>query len=475
MKKYDAVVVGSGPNGLSAAIRLAQAKLSVLLLEAHGTVGGGMRSAELTLPGFTHDVCSAVHPLGVASPFFRSLPLEKYGLKWIDPSVPLVHPFMEGPCVTLERSLEATSHSLNQDGPIYQHLMQPFVLHADHLLADILAPLHFPKHPLLMARFAYYGIRSAEGLARSLFKSREARGLFAGLAAHSIMPLDKSITAGFGLMLGVLGHAVGWPIPLGGSQSLANALAAYFVSLGGEILTHTKIEHMSEIPPADAILFDLTPKQLLTIVDDFPLSYRKRLEKYRYGPGVFKIDWALSQPIPWKAKECAKAGTVHLGGTLEEIAASEKLVFNGKIPSTNFILLAQPTLFDPSRAPPGQHIAWAYCHVPHGSSEDLTIQIERQIEQYAPGFRDCILSRKTSSAIELEKYNPNYVGGDINGGMQDIYQLFTRPVARIVPYSTPLKGVYICSSSTPPGGGVHGMCGFYAAEAALTHLMQGHH
>lgn len=471
MKKYDAVVVGSGPNGLAAAIRLSQAKLSVLLIEAKNTIGGGMRSQELTLPGFIHDVCSAVHPLGIGSPFFRTLPLEKHGLKWVQPICPLAHPFKDGTFVALHRSIEETSHGLNRDGIEYGKLMQPFVSNWDPLLSEILAPLHFPRSPLLMARFGFYGMRTAEGLAKKLFKQPQAQALFAGLAAHSNMPLDCHVTAAFGLVLGILGHAVGWPIPYGGTQSLANALASYFCSLGGEIITNTTVNHIKEIS-ARAIFLDVTPKQLLDIVDDFPTGYRDRLRKYRYGPGVFKMDWALKHPIPWKAKECAKAATVHLGGSLEEIAKSEALVSEGKIPRNNFIILVQPTLFDSSRAPPGKHVAWAYCHVPNGSAYDMTSQIELQIEKYAPGFIDCIIGRKTRSAVEMEAYNPNYVGGDISGGVEDIYQLFTRPVARIVPYSTPMKGIYICSSSTPPGGGVHGMCGFHAAEAALKQIFR---
>lgn len=468
MKKYDAVVVGSGPNGLSAAIRLAQANLSVLLVECKKTLGGGVRSAELTLPGFIHDICSAIHPLGISSPFFCSLPLEAHGLKWIQPLSPLAHPFKDGTCVILNKDIDVTSHYLNHDGLAYKKLMQPFVEKWDQLAIDILGPLHFPIHPLSMTRFAYYGVRSAENLAKKIFKYREAQALFAGLAAHAIMPLNKYFTAGFGLVLGISGHAVGWPMPYGGAQNLTDALASYFRSLGGEILTNTTIERIEDIPPTRSVFFDVTPKQLLNIVgDSFPTNYKRRLEKYCYGPGVFKIDWALSNPIPWKAKECAQAGTVHLGGTLEEIAQSEQQVWEGKIPKNNFILLAQPTLFDPSRAPNNKHIAWAYCHVPNGSSIDMTNQIELQIEQYAPGFKDCIIGRSTKSPIELEQYNPNYIGGDINGGVADIYQLFTRPVIRANPYSTPIKGMYICSSSTPPGGGVHGMCGFHAAQSAL--------
>lgn len=468
MKKYDAVVVGSGPNGFAAAIKLAQAHLSVLLIEAKSTVGGGMRSAELTLPGFIHDICSAIYPLGVSSPFFCSLPLHQHGLKWVHPSCPLAHPFKDGNFVLLDNSIEETSLALHQDGPAYKKLMQPFVSDYNDLLKDILAPLHFPYHPVTMARFGYYGIRSAEGLVNKLFKGKEARALFAGLAAHANMPLDKYCTGAFGLILGILGHAVGWPMPSGGAQNLADALASYFRSLGGEIVTNTEIENINDVPPARAVFFDVTPKQLLKIVGNgFTGSYESRLKKYRYGPGVFKMDWALSDPIPWKAKECLRAGTVHLGGSFEEIAASELSVWKGKIPKSNFIILAQPTLFDPSRAPHGKHIAWAYCHVPNGSETDMTKQIESQIEEYAPGFTDCIIGRSTKTTMELEQYNPNYIGGDINGGVQDIAQLFTRPMARLVPYSTPIKGVYICSSSTPPGGGVHGMCGLHAAEAAL--------
>ncbi len=468
MNKYDAVIVGSGPNGLAAAITLAQAKLSVLIVEGKSSIGVGMRSAELTLPGFIHDICSAVHPLGIGSPFFNSLPLDQHGLKWIHPLVPLAHPFKDGHSVMLERSIDVTSQFLGEDRNAYRKLMRPLVENWNTLAVDLLAPLHFPSHPMTMAHFCYYAIRSAEGLANSLFKKAYTRGLFAGLAAHSIMPLNKYLTAAFGLILGILGHAVGWPIPKGGTQNLANALASYFRSLGGEIITHTMIEHIDELPSSRIIFLDVTPKQLLKIAGNrFPSHYCHRLKNYRYGPGVFKIDWALSSPIPWKNKECARAGTVHIGGTLEEIAASERQVWEGKIPKNNFIIIAQPSLFDSTRVPMGKHTAWAYCHVPNGSTIDMTKQIEFQIDQIAPGFIDCILARSTRSAHELEKYNPNNVGGDINGGVEDIYQLLTRPVARIVPYSTPIKGLYICSSSTPPGGGVHGMCGYHAAHAAL--------
>lgn len=468
MKHYDAVVVGSGPNGLAAAIRLAQAGLSVLVIEGKSTIGGGMRSAPLTLPGFTHDICSAIHPLGMSSPFFSSLPLDQHGLEWIQPLSPLAHPFTDGSYVLLDRSIDTTCEYLGKDGAAYQKLMDPLVAHWPQLATDILAPLHFPRHPLELARFSYYGVRSALGLANKLFQDKEARALLAGLAAHAILPLDKCPTAAFGLVLGILGHAVGWPMPRGGTQSLANALASYFRSLGGEIWTDKMIDHFEEIPPSTLKLLDVTPRQFLQIAGDrLPAGYKKRLEKYRYGPGVFKIDWALNHPIPWRAKECARAGTIHLGGSLEEIAASEQQVWEGKIPENNFLILAQPSLFDPSRAPAGKHTAWAYCHVPSGSNVDLTTPIEQQMERYAPGFRDCILATHTFSAEQLEQYNPNYVGGDINGGVADMWQLLTRPIVSVDPYATPLKGVYLCSSSTPPGGGVHGMCGFHAAESAL--------
>ena len=468
MKQYDAVVVGSGPNGLSAAITLAQAHLSVLVLEGKSTVGGGMRSAELTLPGFVHDICSAVHPLGAGSPFFKTLPLNQYGLQWIFPPTPLAHPFKDGHSVFLERSIEEMASFLGSDFAAYKKMMQPLVANWSDLSDDILAPLHFPKHPLEMLHFAFYGLRSCVGLANKMFHQVNARALFAGLSAHSIMPLDKYCTAAFGLILGILGHVIGWPIPKGGSQNIANALAAYLKSLGGEIVTNSMVENWEQIPSCNAIFFDVTPKQFLKIAGSkLSGQYRSRMEKYRYGPGVFKMDWALDHPIPWKDPACAKAGTIHLGGTLEEIARSERQVWQGQVPGNNFILLAQPSLFDPSRAPHGKHVAWAYCHVPHGCSVDMIQQIEQQIEQYAPGFIDCILARHSFSPQALENYNPNYIGGDINGGIQDIYQLFSRPIARLNPYSTPLKDVYLCSSSTPPGGGVHGMCGYLAARSAL--------
>ncbi len=466
--EYDAIVVGSGPNGLASAITLAQAGRSVIVLEAKDTVGGGTRSAELTLPGFVHDICSAIHPLGVGSPFFRALPLAEHGLEWIHPSAPLAHPFDDGTAAMLENSIGATCNSLDQDADAYRKLMESLVSDWDKLADALLGPLRPPSHPIAMVRFGLSGVQSASGLAKRVFKGERARGLFAGLAAHSIMPLDQIITAAIGLVLGILGHTVGWPMPRGGSQKIADSLASYLRSLGGEIITNRAIETIDELPTARTILLDVTPRQLLRMADHLlPAGYRRKLEAYRYGPGVFKVDWALDGPIPWKAKECARAGTVHLGSTLEEIAIGERMVWEGKHPEKPYILVAQQSLFDPTRAPEGKHTAWAYCHVPNGSTFDMTERIQAQIERFAPGFRDLILARNTKSTLEFERYNPNYIGGDINGGVQDLRQLFTRPTARLVPYSTPVKGLYICSSSTPPGGGVHGMCGYHAARAVL--------
>lgn len=467
-RSYDAVIVGSGPNGLAAAITLAQAGLSVILFEAKSTIGGGMRSAELTLPGFIHDICSAIHPLGIASPFFRKLPLEQHGLKWIQPEIPLAHPLDDGTSVFLDRSIDATCQHLGDDGLAYKQLMDPFVTHWNDLATDILAPLHFPRHPLLLGRFGFFGMRSANNLAMHIFKQQPARALFAGLAAHAILPLDRLLTGAFGLVLGSLGHFAGWPIPRGGSQTIANALASIFRSLGGEIVTDQYVENLNFLPPSHVKLLDVTPKQLLKIVKNgFSFKYRQKLDNYRYGPGVFKVDWALNQPIPWKAKECLKAGTVHIGGSFQEIAHSEKEVWQGKHPEKPFLLVAQQSLFDPTRAPEKKHTAWAYCHVPNGSTYDMTQRIEFQIERFAPGFMDCILAKSTRNPLQVEDHNPNCIGGDINGGVQDLYQFLRRPVSWFHPYSTPIPGVYLCSASTPPGGGVHGMCGYHAACTAL--------
>jgi phytoene dehydrogenase-like protein len=468
---YDAVVVGAGPNGLAAAVELARNGRSVAVLEAEETVGGGTRSAELTLPGFVHDLGSAIHPLGYASPFFKTLPLEEHGLEWIHPPAPLAHPFDDGTAAVLERSVEATAAALAPDDAIYKKLMDPIVRDWDRIVGSLLGPPRPPRYPLALARFGLWAIRSACALAESLFEGERARGLFAGNAAHSFLPLGWRPSASFGLVLGALGHASGWPFPKSGSQKIADALASHLLTLGGEIYTGVRVRSVDEVPRTRTVLFDLTPRQLLSIVGEhFTALYRRALKRYRYGPGVFKVDYALDGPIPWDAKECLRAGTVHLGGTLEEISAGESTVWRGEHPEKPFILLAQQSLFDSTRAPEGKHTVWAYSHVPNGSTFDMTGRIESQIERFASGFRDRILAKSIAGPAELQRQNANLVGGDINGGVMDLRQLFTRPVPRLNPYSTPAKGLYICSSSTPPGGGVHGMCGYFAARSALRYL-----
>jgi len=464
---YDAVVVGAGPNGLAAAITLGRRYNAVLLLEAANTIGGGTRSAALTLPGFVHDVCSTVQPLSLASPFFQQLDLPQYGLEWIQPEIPLAHPFEDGSALYLHRSLEVTADALGSDGRAYKRLLRPFVDHEQKLIADILKPIHFPENPLLMARFAFHALRSLRGLAETQFQGDRTRALLAGLAAHAMIPLEQTATAAFAMILATLAHTVGWPIIKGGSQKLADALADCFRSGGGEIITGRHIASAADLPKAAAYFFDVTPRQLINI-NGLGLSdgYRKRLARFRYGPGVCKMDWALKEPIPWKADICRKAGTVHLGGSLEEIAASIRDVRAGNVSPAPYVILAQQSLFDPTRAPAGGDTAWAYCHVPHGSSADVSPLVENKIERYAPGFREVILARSVLSAAAMEQYNPNYVGGDINGGLQDLSQLYTRPIASLNPYRTSAPNIYLCSSSTPPGGGVHGLCGYYAAKSA---------
>jgi phytoene dehydrogenase-like protein len=454
-------VVGSGPNGLAAAIVLARAGRSVTVLERADTLGGGCRSEELTLPGFVHDTCSTVQALALASPFLRKLDL----LDAVHPPAPLAHPLDDGTAVVLERSVNDTAAGLGADGPAYRALMEPLVRNAHALYAETLGPLRPPRHPLVMARFGPLALRSADGLLRARFASDRARALLAGCAAHSIMPLTELTTAAFGLILAASAHAVGWPLARGGSQTFADALVAHARSLGVAFETG---HHVDALPDGPALL-DITPRGLLALAGDRLPSgrYRRGLERYRYGPGVFKVDWALDGPAPWTAPEAARAGTVHLGGTLEEITATEALVGAGRHPDRPFVLYVQATGCDPSRAPEGKHTAWAYCHVPNGSTKDMTEAIERQVERFAPGFRERILARHTMDSAEVERRNPNYAGGDINGGRQDIRQLFTRPVAQLNPYRTPLKGVYLCSSATPPGGGVHGMGGYWAARTAL--------
>jgi phytoene dehydrogenase-like protein len=467
LSNYDAIVVGSGPNGLAAAITMQQAGLSVLLLEGKETIGGGLRTAEITLPGYRHDICSAIHPMAAASPYFTTLPLQAHGLEFIYPEVAAAHPFDDGNAAVLKHSITETAQLLGEDAGRYTKLIQPLLKIWPEIAADVLGPLHFPKHPLSMARFGLPALTSANLLSRK-FKTEKAKGLWAGMAAHSIQPLTNAATSAIGLVLMVAGHLKGWPVPKGGSQSIASALASYFISLGGKIETGRYVRSLDELPSAKAVLFDVTPKQLLQIAGKrFSSFYTKQLQRYQYGMGVFKIDWALSEQVPFTAKECRQAGTVHIGNTLEEIVESERLSSEGVHPEKPFVLLAQPSVFDASRAPENKHTAWAYCHVPNGSTVDMTTIIENQVERFAPGFKDCILGRHTMNTVQMETYNPNYIGGDINGGIINLRQLYTRPAIRWSPYTTPAKGIYICSSSTPPGGGVHGMCGFHAAKKAL--------
>jgi phytoene dehydrogenase-like protein len=452
------VVIGSGPNGLAAAIMLARAGRSVTVYEAEKQIGGGTRSMELTLPGFAHDLCSAVHPMAISSPCFDQFPLAAHGLEWIQPDAPLAHPLDDGSAVMLERSVDATARNLGADCHAWQRLMEPLASRWNHLRRDVLAVPRLPSHPLLMARFGLQAIRSARSLAYGLFRGDPARALWAGLAAHSVMPLEAPASAAIGLALGAAGHAVGWPIPRGGSQRIADALADYLRSLGGEIVTAARID---SLPDAPLVLCDVSPRQLAAMAGGrMPQEYLRALARYRYGPGVYKMDFALDGPVPWRAPECLRAATVHLGGTFDEIAGWEAN-FTGR----PFVLLAQPSLFDTTRAPAGKHTVWAYCHVPNASNADMSTAIEAQIERFAPGFRERVLARNIMTPANVESHNANLIGGDIAGGSNDLRQMFLRPGPRL--YSTPMRGVFLCSSSTPPGGGVHGMCGYYAARAAL--------
>jgi len=464
-------VVGSGPNGLSAAVALAQGGASVLVLEAADDIGGGTRTAELTLPGFHHDVCSAVHTTGILSPFFRSLPLDEHGLEWIVPRASVAHPLDDQPAVMLWQSLEETCAGLGADATSYRDLIAPFLDNPNGFFSDALGPLSWPKHAGMFVRFGLNAMWPAASFANWRFQQSRAKALFAGCAGHSVLPLDKMFTAALGLIFSIAGHVEPWPVASGGSQAIARALGSLLRELGGEIRTGVLVTSPADLPAARVYLFDTSPAELASIAESaLPSGYRRRLGRYRYGPGAFKLDWALDGSIPWRDANCREASTVHLGGTLEEIAAGEAAMFRGEHPERPYVLLCQQSELDPSRAPEGKHTGYAYCHVPGGSTVDMTEAIENQVERFAPGFKDRILARHPMNTHDFHRYNPNYVGGAITGGVADVFQLFTRPVARLDPYTTPNPRVFICSASTPPGGGVHGMCGYHAAQSALRRL-----
>jgi phytoene dehydrogenase-like protein len=462
----DAIVVGSGPNGLAAAIRLAQAGRSVCVLEAANTPGGGVRSAEVTLPGFVHDICSSVYPMAVCSPFLRKLPLDQHGLQWVTPPIAVAHPFEDGSAAVLHNSLDDTVADLGVDGPSYRKLVGEFVGRWQDFMEDALSQPRIPRQPFMMANFGLRALRSASGLARAYFKTEKVRGLFAGIGAHSMLPLEMKGTAAPALVLAITAHVAGWPVARGGSQQLTAAMVSYLESLGGKLITGFVVESLNQLPQGKIILFDVTPRQLLKIAGNaMPETFKQSLNQFRYGMAVYKVDWALREPVPWLTQECRLAGTLHLGATLDEICASERGAWNGQPPKRPYVLFAQPSLFDSARAPAGQHTAWGYCHVPFGYAGDVTDLIEKQVERFAPGFGKCILARSVMGPAALEKHNPNLVGGDIGGGASTLKQLLVRPTARL--WRTPMPRIYICSSSTPPGAGVHGMCGYQAAESVL--------
>ena len=460
-------VVGSGPNGLAAAIAMAHAGFQSEVREAETVPGGACRSMELTLPGFLHDFGSAVFPMAAASPFFRELPLEEHGLEWLHHPAPLAHPLDDGTAVMLEQDLDAAVDELGEDGPRWQSMVAPLATRWDELAPELLRPmLHVPHHPFAMARLGAMAALPARLLASSVFRTERARALFAGLAAHSFLSLDAPFSSAIALVLGAAAHVVGWPIPRGGAGSLSASLAGVLRAEGGVLHTGMPVRSVDEFGENAIVMLDTRPRALAALAGErLPERYKHKLQRFRPGPGAYKIDYALSEPIPWKAKGCARAGTVHLGGTLGEIARSERTMLRGRVPERPFVLLAQPTLADPTRAPAGKHIAWAYCHVPFGCTEDASAQIEAQIERFAPGFRECILARNILAPSQLQALDSNLAGGDISGGAMDLAQLIFRPTWH--PYRTPDPHLFLCSSSTPPGAGVHGMCGYHAAQAAL--------
>lgn len=464
----DAVIVGSGPNGLSAAVHLQQLGLSTAVFEQASKAGGATRTEELTLPGFKHDVGSAIHPLALDSPFFKTLPLHEHGLEWIHPEVAFAHPFWDGTALAAYQDIQKTASLMGEDQKRYLSLFEPLVKNWDKIHLDILSPLRFPSNPLEFASFGLKAILPARNLANWFFRKEKTKAFFYGAAAHSILPLTNLASGSFGLVLTILAHKVGWPFPRSGAHKITDALISYYQSFGGKLYLNSPIRHMQDLPKAKVYLFNLTPRQLLAIEGTgFPWLYRKRMENYRYGAGIFKMDWALHNPIPFTNELCRKAGTVHLGNSTHQIEISERAIYKNRTVKEPYVLLAQHSSFDPTRAPAGKHTAWAYCHVPNGNTEDMTEAIENQIEKVAPGFRDSIIARSSHTSHQMETFNPNLVGGDVNGGIQDISQLFTRPVAKISPYATPNPQVYICSASTPPGGGVHGMGGYNAAQKVL--------